>query len=213
MHSRISTGSMPSARMMLLAAARRAAGAAGRRGVVARRRRWRRMLLVHVDVSWMRSRLSAASACGSAAAPVASAMMFSWVIGLPARAADLAVDVAFAHHEHAVADADDLGQLAGDHEHRDALPRQLVDDPVDLATWRRCRRRGSARRGSAPWGRSPASARAAPSAGCRPRALPTVTRGLGDADPTAARSRRARAARRACRSSTPPALGVAAGTP
>ena len=39
------------------------------------------------------------------ATPVASAMMFSWVIGLPAGAPDLALDMAFAHHQHPVADA------------------------------------------------------------------------------------------------------------
>ena len=42
-------------------------------------------------------------------------MMVSWVIGVR-RAADLADDAALAHHQHAVGDADDLGQLARDHE-------------------------------------------------------------------------------------------------
>ncbi len=50
----------------------------------------------------------------------------------PARAADLALDLPLAHHQHPVADADHLGQLGGDHDHPDPLLRQLVDDPVDL---------------------------------------------------------------------------------
>src|SRR4051794_38461224 len=39
----------------------------------------------------------------------------------PAGTAHLALDAAFAHHEHAVADADDLRQLAGDDDDADPL--------------------------------------------------------------------------------------------
>ena len=52
---------------------------------------------------------------------------------LAAGAADHAGDGALAHHQHTVAHADDLGQLAGDDDHADAALRQLVDDAVDLA--------------------------------------------------------------------------------
>ena len=45
--------------------------------------------------------------------------------------------------------------------------RQLGDDAGGPRPWRRCRCRGSARRGSAPAARRPATCRARPSAGCR----------------------------------------------
>ena len=37
-----------------------------------------------------------------------------------------------AHDQHPVAHAEHLGQIAGDHQHREALPRQLVHELVDL---------------------------------------------------------------------------------
>ena len=39
---------------------------------------------------------------------------------------------ALAHHQHAVADADDLRQLARDHDDADAVAGELVDEAVDF---------------------------------------------------------------------------------
>src|SRR5689334_12040209 len=47
-------------------------------------------------------------------------------------APDLAGDAADTHHDHAVADADDLGQIGGDDEDRGAGLGEIVDDRIDL---------------------------------------------------------------------------------
>src|SRR5215218_1308276 len=47
-------------------------------------------------------------------------------------AVELVDDVALTHHEHAVTEAEELGQLAGDHDDSDPVGRQLGDHPVDL---------------------------------------------------------------------------------
>src|SRR4051794_7173473 len=46
--------------------------------------------------------------------------------------ADLADQRTLPHHQHAVAHAEDLGQLGGDQQHGEPLPGQPVDGGVDL---------------------------------------------------------------------------------
>src|SRR5215213_171187 len=48
------------------------------------------------------------------------------------RATDLALDIPLPHDNHAVTDANDLGQFARNHDDTNSLPREFVDDPVDL---------------------------------------------------------------------------------
>ena len=45
---------------------------------------------------------------------------------------ELRDEAAFAHDEDAVGEAQDLGKLGGDHQDRDALAGELVEQPVDL---------------------------------------------------------------------------------
>src|SRR4051812_49165885 len=47
-------------------------------------------------------------------------------------AADLALNVSFAHDEHTVADPDDLRQFARNDDQADPVRGELVDDAVDL---------------------------------------------------------------------------------
>ena len=68
------------------------------------------------------------------------------------------------------ADADELLELGRDDEHAEPGLGEVGDEPVDLGLRRRRRRRASARRAAARGTRAAASARARPSAGCRPRA-------------------------------------------
>ena len=60
---------------------------------------------------------------------VARGMIASWV----ASAGQVAGDPSLAHHDDAVAQAQDLGQLGGDHDDRLALPGEVVEQPVDFA--------------------------------------------------------------------------------
>ncbi len=80
---------------------------------------------------------------------------------------------ALVHHHDAVAHAQHLRQLRGDHDHRDALAGELARSAGGSPPWRRRRCRASARRGSGCAGWSAASGRSAPSAGCRRRGCST----------------------------------------
>ena len=68
-------------------------------------------------------------AAASAIWPVA-ARMTALLVGLGPR--ELAGQPALVHDEHAVGHAEHLGQLARDHQHRDAAPGELGEQPVDL---------------------------------------------------------------------------------
>ena len=48
------------------------------------------------------------------------------------RAVELVDDVALAQHQHAVAEAEQLGKLAGNHHDPDAIAGQFGDHPVYL---------------------------------------------------------------------------------
>ena len=48
------------------------------------------------------------------------------------RTIELVDDVALTHHQHAVTETEQLGQLAGNHDDPDAVGSQLSDHPVDL---------------------------------------------------------------------------------
>ena len=73
----------------------------------------------------------------------------------------------FVHDQHPVGHAEHLRQLAGDHEHGDAVAGQRATAAGAPRPWCRRRCRGSARRRSAPAARSTATWRGRPSAGCR----------------------------------------------
>ena len=73
------------------------------------------------------------------------------------------------HHGDPVAHAEDLGQLGRDHQDRQPAARRGRPSAGGSRPWRRRRRPASARRGSGPPARPPASGRAPPSAGCRRR--------------------------------------------
>ena len=95
---------------------------------------------------------------------------------------------AAAHHGDAVAQPEQLGQVAADHQHGLARGRPEHRPTPGCRSARRsapcCRRRcrGSARRAAARPRRGGAGARARPSAGCRPTAAPTGCRAPGAAD-------------------------------
>ena len=80
-------------------------------------------------------------------------------------------DAAAEQDEDAVAEREQLRDL-GRARRGSPMPSlgRREEQPVDLGSWRRRRRRGSARRASSPSGSSSATSRARPSAGCRPRA-------------------------------------------
>ena len=74
------------------------------------------------------------------------------------------------HHRDPIAHAENLGQLRRDHDDGQSLVRRAAASDRESRPSRRRPRPASARRGSAPRASSRASARARPSADCRPRA-------------------------------------------
>ena len=115
-----------------------------------------------------------AASCSSSL-PTASR---STLCSLNSAAVEEARDGALVHHGDAVAHADHLLHVAGDHQDRDAARRRGRASARRSRSWRRHRCRGSARRRSSPAGASTATWRARPSAGCRrtgcrPRSRPT----------------------------------------
>ena len=129
----------------------------------ARRRAPSGRLRVVAVTRWLRVH----AACSGAACPTPAAMIVSSVAS---SASELGGEPALAHDQDPVGDGQHLGQLGGDHEHGDAVARQRARAAGGPRPWCRRRCRASARRRSAPTACGPATWRARPSAGCRPRA-------------------------------------------
>ena len=120
--------------------------------------------------------IGTASASPQSRLPTASCSTFS---SLKSVALEEAADPALVHDRDAVADADHLLHVAGDHQDGDAGVGQPAHQLVDLASWRRRRCRASARRRSSRAAASTATWPARPSAGCRRRARRPASRSSG----------------------------------
>ena len=131
-------------------------------------------------------------ACLHAASPVPVAAIMRRVL-VPLRRRPRRAQPPAAHHGDAVAQAEQLGQVAAGHEHRLGRARlrpaggrdQPVHQRVDLGLAARRRCRAWARRGAGRPRRDGAAGPARPSAGCRPRARARAGAGPAARTPSA----------------------------
>src|SRR4051794_24134811 len=119
MHSSSSTGSMPTARMIIRVRCRFVSCAAARPGATGTALAG--AVLEEAPFSGIEL-LRSGGECHDL-------LLTEWRCRVPL---DLARDLPCAHHDDAVADADDLGQVGRDDENRGARLREIVDDRIDL---------------------------------------------------------------------------------